>query len=130
MNSLTLTILFDGGCPLCKREISFLKSKDKNGYISFVDINSIDYKPELFSGISYRDAMKRIHAIKASGVILKDLNVFREAYKLVGFGWFYAPTSWPLFNTVFDFLYTIWARYRLTLTGRKSLDDLCKCRTN
>ena len=35
-----LTLLFDGGCPLCQREVSFLRSRDRLSKILFVDINS------------------------------------------------------------------------------------------
>ena len=35
-----LTFLFDGGCPLCLREINFLKKRDILSQISFIDINS------------------------------------------------------------------------------------------
>ena len=62
-----LTLLFDGGCPLCQREISFLRSRDRWNTISFVDIDSPTYNPELYRGISYREAMGRIHAITARG---------------------------------------------------------------
>ena len=122
MSNKELTILFDGRCPLCRREISFLRSKDKKQQILLIDINSDNYKPELFFGITYREAMKRIHGIKSSGLIVKDINVFREAYELIGFGLIYAPKNWSLIKPIFDWIYIIWARYRPPLKGRKSLD--------
>ncbi len=121
-----LIILFDGGCPLCQREVSFLRLKDVSKSISFVDINSSSYKPELFSDISYREAMGSIHAIKASGEVIKNLDVFREAYRIVGLGWIYAPTTLPVLAPVFDKVYQLWAGWRLNLTCRPSLDRLCK----
>ncbi len=126
VSPIKLIILFDGGCPLCQREVSFLRSKDVSSLISFVDINSTSYNPKLFNDISYRDAMGRIHAIKSSGEVLKDVDVFREAYRIVGLGWIYAPTTLPLLAPIFDQVYQLWARWRLTLTGRPSLDQLCK----
>ena len=88
MTQTKLTLLFDGGCPLCQREVTFLRSRDFSNSISFVDIDSPDYSPDLYSGISYREAMGRIHAITSSGEVLKDVRVFREAYRLVGLGLF------------------------------------------
>ena len=70
-------MLFDGGCPLCLREVSFLRSRDTLNRIAFVDINSLDYKPELFSGIGYREAMGRMHAITSSGEVIKDVRLHR-----------------------------------------------------
>ena len=126
VSKIKLIILFDGGCPLCQREVSFLRSKDVLNFISFVDINSSSYKPELFSDISYREAMGSIHAIKASGEVIKNVDVFREAYRIVGLGWIYAPTTLPVLGPIVDQVYQLWTRWRLTLTRRPSLDQLCK----
>ena len=128
MTKTKLTLLFDGGCPLCQREVSFLRSRDSSNSISFVNIDAPDYNPELYGGISYRDAMGRIHAINSYGKVLKDVEVFREAYRLVGMGWVYAPTTWPFLGPLIDEVYRIWARWRLPFTRRPSLDQLCKIR--
>ncbi|WP_320676233.1 DUF393 domain-containing protein [Prochlorococcus sp. MIT 1300] len=124
--AIKLTLLFDGGCPLCQREVSFLRARDSLKCISFVDIDSPDYNPKLFKGISYREAMGRIHAISSSGEVLKDVRVFREAYRLVGLGWVYEPTTWPLIGTFVDAAYRFWSRRRLSFTRRPSIDQLCK----
>ena len=72
--------------------------------------------------------MGRIHAIAADGEIVTDVAVFRRAYGLVGWGWLYAPTRWPLVGPVVDALYGWWAAKRLQLTRRPSLDQLCDSR--
>ena len=123
-----LTLLYDGGCPLCVREVTFLRRKDREQSIRFIDIDAQDYSPEDWSGISYRKAMARIHAIQADGTVRTDVAVFREAYRLIGLGWLYAPTRWPVIGPVVDVLYGIWARYRLKITKRASLDQLCQAR--
>ena len=123
-----LTVLFDGGCPLCQREVSFLRSRDTLDCILFVDIDSSDYNPELFGGISYREAMGEIHAINSSGEVLKGIRVFREAYRLVGLGWFYEPTTWPFVGPFVDGVYRLWTLWRLPFTRRPPLDQLCRSR--
>ena len=128
MTETKLTLLFDGGCPLCQREVTFLSSRDFSNSILFVDIDSPNYDPVLYCGISYREAMGRIHAITSSGEVLKDVRVFREAYRLVGLGWVYAPTTWPVLGPLVDAFYRLWARRRLSFTRRPSLDQLCKLR--
>lgn len=125
-----LTLLFDGACPLCLREVRFLERRDRARHggsprIAFVDINAPGYDPAAHAGIDYATAMGRIHAIAADGTVLRDLAVFRRAYQLVGLGWLYAPTSWPLVAPLVDLAYGLWARWRLRLTGRPSLEDLC-----
>ena len=121
-----LTLLFDGGCPLCLREVGFLRRRDQAQRIAFVDIDSSEYVPQKYADISYRNAMGRIHAITADGTILQNVEVFREAYRLIGLGWIYAPTRWPLISTLVDQIYSLWASRRLQITGRPDLDSLCR----
>ncbi len=128
MSEPSLTLLYDGACPLCLREVKFLKRRDLHGRLAFVDIDQHAYDPSQWQGISYRDAMARIHAIRADGEILKDVAVFREAYRCVGLGWIYAPTEWPLIGILINRFYALWASQRLRLTGRVSLDQLCNCK--
>ena len=127
-----LTVLYDGGCPLCLREVSFLRRRDQRGRLAFVDVDAPDYNPEAWGGISYRQAMARIHAIRSDGTVLMNVAVFREAYRLIGLGWLYAPTKWPLIQPLVNRLYDFWAAKRLQWTGRADLDTLCtdRCRFN
>lgn len=130
-----LTVLYDGGCPLCVREVSFLRRRDQRHNpdrlrLAFVDIDAADYEPAAHQNISYREAMGRIHGIDATGTVLRDVAVFRRAYALIGLGWVYAPTSWPLLGPLADGLYGLWARWRLTITGRPDLDQLCTARAS
>ncbi|BEV35858.1 DUF393 domain-containing protein [Synechococcus sp. M16CYN] len=127
-NQPDLTMLFDGGCPLCMREVRFLQSRDRDQRIAFVNIDSPDYTPSTYANISYRVAMGRIHALTANGEVLRDMAVFREAYLLIGLGWLYAPTRWPLIKPLADIIYAFWASRRLQWTGRDNIDTLCKDR--
>ena len=129
-----LTILYDGGCPLCLREVRFLERRDRRcnpgaGRLAFVDIDAADYDPARHGGIGYREAMGRIHAIAADGSVLVDVAVFRQAYALIGLGWLYAPSGWPGLKQLADGMYGLWARWRLPLTRRPDLDQLCRCRS-
>lgn len=126
-----LTLLYDGGCPLCLREVRFLEARDRRLHpgaprLAFVDIDAPDYAPAAHGGIDYRQAMGRIHALLADGTVLRDVAVFRHAYSLIGLGWLYAPTGWPLLAPLVNGLYTLWAALRLRLTGRPNLDELCR----
>ena len=120
-----LTVLFDGGCPLCVREVTFLRGRDRRGALGFIDSDALDYDPASHLGISYKEAMGRIHAITASGDVVRDVAVFREAYRLIGLGWLYSPTRWPVVSSLVDWLYGIWAARRLQFTRRPDLRSLC-----
>lgn len=124
-----LTLLFDGGCPLCLREVDSLRRRDRGvGRLAFVDVNDLGYDPARHGGITYAEAMGRMHALRADGQVIRDVEVFRQAYALVGLGWLYAPTRWPLLRYLVDTLYGLWARWRLAITGRPSLEVLCRDR--
>jgi len=125
MNLVKLTIFFDGGCPLCKREVDFLQSRNQDGYLSFIDINSFDFSLDFKYGISYKQAMERIHAFKSDGSVIKDIKVFQEAYSLIGLAWIYAPTKLPILDKFIEFIYGLWAKYRLKITFRPSIEKLC-----
>ena len=128
MNTVKLTILFDGGCPLCKREVDFLKSRNQKATLRFIDINNQEFPFELEYGITYKQAMERIHALKSDGSIIQDIEVFQEAYNLIGLGWIYSPTKLPIIDKFIDFIYRLWAKYRLKITFRPSIEDLCSKR--
>ncbi len=125
MNKPNLTIFFDGGCPLCKREVDFLQSKNQKGTLRFIDINTSDFSSDLKYGITYKQAMDRIHALKCDGSVIKDIKVFQEAYSLIGLGWIYAPTKLPILDKFIEFIYGLWAKYRLKITFRPSIEKLC-----
>ena len=128
MNS-KLTFLYDGGCPLCLRETNFLKKKDTKKLINFVDISN-NYFPENFKNISYKQAMDNLHGILGSGEIIFGVDVLAYSYELVGLGWIYFPTKLPILSNLIRFLYKYWARYRLKLTGRDNLKNICNSNCN
>ena len=105
--------------------MDFLESKNQNGNLSFVDINSSDFSFESKYGITYKEAMERIIAIRNDGSIIKDISIFQESYNLIGLGWVYAPTKLPIIDKLVGFIYKLWAKYRLKLTLRPSIEKLC-----
>ena len=75
MDAVKLTIFFDGGCPLCKREVDFLNSRNQMGYLKFIDIDSSDFSFDKY-GITYKQAMEWIHTVRKDGSIIKHIIVF------------------------------------------------------
>ena len=120
-----LTFLYDGGCPLCRRETDFLKGRDKIGNIRFVDINSENYDPTNYQNISFKKAMSNLHGILHNGNLIQGLDVLAYAYQLVGLGWVYFPIKIPIISNLLKIFYSFWAKYRLKITGRNSLEISC-----
>ena len=120
--SWKIKLLYDGDCPLCLREVNFLTKKDAGrGLVKFVDVAGDDYDSAENAGIDFATAMGVIHAVRADGTIVKNVAVFREVYEILGMGWVYAITKLPVIGPLADWIYGIWADYRLAVTGRGSL---------
>ncbi|MBE9146628.1 thiol-disulfide oxidoreductase DCC family protein [Planktothrix mougeotii] len=69
-----------------------------------------------------------VYGLLPDGTIIQNLEVFYQIYQLLGLGWIYAPTRWPLIGPIMNTLYEIWADWRLKLTGRPNLATLVKQR--
>lgn len=120
-----IKLLYDGECPLCVREVNFLLKRDAGrGIVKFVDIADLNYQPEEHGGIDFETAMGRIHAVLPDGTVIKNVEVFRRVYEELGMGWVYAITKLPVLGAIADWLYNIWADWRLTLTGRPNLAEI------
>ena len=98
-----------------------MQSRNGETKLKFIDISKPDFPLELEYGITYKQAMERIHAIKSDGSVIKDIKVFQEAYKLIGLGWIYAPTKLPIIDRLAYFIYGLWVKYRLKITFRPSI---------
>ncbi|MBE9129146.1 MULTISPECIES: thiol-disulfide oxidoreductase DCC family protein [unclassified Coleofasciculus] len=128
--SWQIKLLYDGECPLCMREVNFLRKRDAGrGKVAFVDIADDDYTPSLHGGVDFETAMGRIHAVLPDGTVIKNVEVFRRVYEILGMGWIYAATKLPVIGWIVDTLYEIWADWRLALTGRPDLPTIMSDRT-
>jgi predicted DCC family thiol-disulfide oxidoreductase YuxK len=124
-----IELLYDGACPLCVREVNFLKTQDADrGLVSFVDIADDAYNPADHAGIDFETAMGRIHAVLPDGSIVQNVEVFRRTYEVLGIGWIYAITKIPAIEYLANLLYGIWADLRLVLTGRPNLATIVASR--
>ena len=86
-----------------------------------MDIADDNYSPSENGGVDFETAMGRIHAVLPEGTVIKNVEVFRRVYEVLGMGWVYALTRWPIIGPIVDTLYEIWADWRLALTGRPNL---------
>ena len=114
-----IRVLYDGGCPLCAREIRALHRLDRGrGRISCEDIAAEGFDPATY-GVSYETLMRRIHGVLPDGTLIEGVEVFRRLYHAVGLGWLVAFTRWPLLRPLCEAAYRTFARNRLWLTGRE-----------
>jgi predicted DCC family thiol-disulfide oxidoreductase YuxK len=112
-----LKILYDGECPFCRREMNWLRRRDRRGALEFENIAEPDFNAARY-GLTQSEVMGVIHGIYPDGRVVKRLAVFREAYRAVGLGWLLVPTDWPLLRGLCNAAYEWFARNRLRLGGR------------
>ena len=112
-------VFFDSECPLCRREVDFLKWMDREGRIRFTDIAADDFC-ESEVGLSFEQLMSEIHGRDANGEWIKGFEVFRRMYDAIGWGPVVALTRWPMLKHLIEKAYQWFARNRLRLTGRSS----------
>jgi len=114
MNQWRFKILYDGECPLCRREVRFLERYNCNGWLALEDIASPDFNPAKYRA-TRAELMGVIHGVFPDGRMIQRLAVFREAYQAVGLGWVLAPTRWPGLRWLADRGYEWFARHRLAI---------------
>jgi predicted DCC family thiol-disulfide oxidoreductase YuxK len=73
-----LTVWFDGGCPLCTREISLMRRLDRSGVIDFVDVQGDGTCP-----LDRATLMARFHARESDGPILVGAEAFAAMWRAV-----------------------------------------------
>jgi predicted DCC family thiol-disulfide oxidoreductase YuxK len=54
-----VTVWFDGGCPLCRREIALMRRLDRGGRIEFIDVSGAE---ALACPIDRTELLARFHA--------------------------------------------------------------------
>ena len=127
--SWDVRVLFDGDCPLCVREVNFLRAKDDGrGKLDLVDIASETYDPAANRGVDFETAMSTIHGITADGEVITGIPVFARAYEAVGLGWMYKFTEVPALARAAAALYDFWADKRLAVTGRPDMREVMRAR--
>ena len=87
-----------------------MQSRNQKGYLRFIDIISSDFSLDPKYGITYKQAMESIHALKSDCSVINDIKVFQEGYILIGLGLIYAPTKFPFFDKFIEFVYRLWAK--------------------
>lgn len=78
----SLTVFYDGACPLCLREIGLLRRLDgRRGRINFEDVSQPDAAPSCL--IEREVLMARFHARLPSGEIVSGARAFTEAWSRI-----------------------------------------------
>ncbi|WP_210115097.1 thiol-disulfide oxidoreductase DCC family protein [Roseovarius aestuariivivens] len=92
-NGDEITVYFDGGCPLCRAEISLYKETDGAEVIDFVDITQ---SHDLGEDLDPEEAAARFHVRKPDGSLVSGAEGFVEVWlRLRGWRWLAAMAQIP-----------------------------------
>ena len=122
--SHSIEVFFDGDCPLCTKEIAFLRRQDRRHRIRFTDITAGDFRADSF-GLKHSDFMNEIQGRTADGVWITGVEVFRRLYEAVGWGPVVWCTRLPGIRHCLSLGYRVFAKNRLKWTGRSCRADGC-----
>lgn len=107
-------VFFDGQCPLCAREINFLKRLDRHALMDFTDIAAAGFDGPSTVGLTYNELMASIHGRLADGSVIEGVEVFRQLYARTALRPLVPITRLPGLSWLLDRSYTLfaWMRFR------------------
>ena len=105
-------VFYDGGCPLCRREIAHYQRIDKAQRILWADIQQ---QPDMLlaHGLTWEQAMKRIHVRDSNGLMVSGAAAFAALwrhiprYRSLAF-----LIALPGINWISERVYNVFARRR------------------
>ena len=106
-----VTIWFDGGCPLCRREIALMRRLDRRGAIAFVDLTT-----EAACPLDHAELLARFHAQERGGPIVSGAAAFAAMWRAIPvLAWAGQVARLPLAAWLLEVGYRFWLRVRPTL---------------
>jgi predicted DCC family thiol-disulfide oxidoreductase YuxK len=120
-------VFYDGDCPLCRREIEWLKKKNLAGRVSFRDISHPDFDAEGETGKTFPELMARLHGRRPNGDWVTGVESLRLMYKALGYRRLVQLSRWPIVRNVLDSFYAVFAVLRLKLNGKGRYLECVEC---
>lgn len=80
MSTLQTVMFYDGGCPLCRREIAHYRKLDRAQRIDWVDITQ-DHHRLAALDIPVRQAMQRLHVQTPDGRLVTGAEAFATVWQ-------------------------------------------------
>jgi len=110
---------------MCRREIDMIRNKDKRGLMKLTDIADPNFDPT-DTGKSLDELMREIHGRYGDGQLVTGVDVFREIYSRLGFGWLVKPTKLPVIGWVMNCGYELFARLRYRSALKRYNKNVCE----
>lgn len=109
---MALTVFYDGGCPMCSREIGHYQKISAMAPILWIDITR---QPDQLAAhdLSFEVAMARFHVLDAHGHWHQGISAFMQLWSLLpGYRWLSKVIGWmpgmeALMNWMYD-RFSVW----------------------
>jgi predicted DCC family thiol-disulfide oxidoreductase YuxK len=106
-----MQVFYDGGCPVCSREIAFYRKRPGADALDWVDVQRAE--SPLGTGLSREAAMARMHVRLADGTLLSGAAAFAAIWRnMPGLQWLGRGLQVPLFGAIAELAYRIFLRVR------------------
>ena len=98
----SLTVFYDGACPLCRREIAFYQDKTGADAIDWIDVSGKAGDDEVAPGLSRDQALRRFHIVDGNGTVVSGGTAFAAiwaslpAFRPLGRLFRLRPFAWVL----------------------------------
>jgi predicted DCC family thiol-disulfide oxidoreductase YuxK len=118
-------MFFDGGCPLCRREVAHYRRLDRADAVQWLDI-AADPAPLQPLGIAPADAMRRLHVLDRDGRLQTGAWAFAAIWEVLPYyRWLARLVRLPGVLSVLDWGYRRFADWRF---ARRCGDGECSLR--
>ena len=115
-----LTVLYDGACPVCRREIGIYRGLEPNTLMCFLDVSNEALALPL--GTTCEQLLRRSHVRSRDGELLSGAKAFLALWAaLPGWHWL------ALFGRVPGVSWAMERAYRLFLRWRPAMQRWASC---
>jgi predicted DCC family thiol-disulfide oxidoreductase YuxK len=117
----TITVYYDGDCPVCSREIAAYRRQAGAERCVWVDASSC-LESELGTGLSRDKALARFHIRRANGVLVDGMRGFTVLWRtLPRFAWAGRIASIGPMPLLLDGAYSVFLRIRPLWQGPRAI---------
>ena len=110
--SKSLTVFFDGSCPICSKEVNFYKMRAGADELSWVDVSDEEI-PIPIQTRSREELMARFHVLSSSGELVSGGAAFAELWaSLPAFKMFGKIFKLPILRYLIDVGYDVFLTLR------------------
>jgi predicted DCC family thiol-disulfide oxidoreductase YuxK len=115
MRYQSVTVFYDGACPMCRREIAYYQRLDHGGRLKWVDVSTSDVVcPDGFCRV---DLLQRFHVQSEEGQVYRGAAGFARLWLQLPVPWRYAGkvAMWPPVTVLLELVYVAFLLLRPAL---------------